>query len=89
MDDDDRIIRQHLEGRSMRAIAKAQRTTVAEINEVIDRWAASAIDEKIRKNTLALELARFDELQEVFTHALSMATCSAVPWPPRLSSAAA
>jgi hypothetical protein len=42
----------------MRAIAKAPRTTVAEINEVIDRWAASAIEEKIRKNTLAPELAR-------------------------------
>jgi hypothetical protein len=66
MDDDDRIIRQRLERRSMHAIAKAQRTTVAAINEVIDGWAASAIDEKIRKNTLALELARLDELQEAF-----------------------
>jgi hypothetical protein len=63
-------------------IAKAQRTTVAEINEVIDCWAASVIDEEIRKNALALELARLDEPQEVFC-------ARAVPWPPRLSSAAA
>jgi hypothetical protein len=50
----------------MRAIAKAQRPIVAEINEVIDCWAASAIDEEIRENTLALVLARLDERQEVF-----------------------
>jgi hypothetical protein len=47
-----------------RAIAKARRTTVADI--VIDRWAASAIDDKMRRDTLALELARLDELQETF-----------------------
>jgi transposase len=41
----------------MRGIAKAQRPIVAEINEVIDCWAASAIVEEIRENTLALVLA--------------------------------
>jgi hypothetical protein len=33
---------------------------------VIDRCAASAIDDKMRRDTLALELARLDELQETF-----------------------
>jgi len=37
-DDDDRIIRQRIAGRSVRAIAKAC-DAVAEINRVIDRWA--------------------------------------------------
>jgi hypothetical protein len=54
---DEEIIRQRISGRSVRAIAKAWRAIVAEINEAIDRWAASAIEDKIRKNTLALELA--------------------------------
>jgi hypothetical protein len=68
---DDAIIKQRIRGRSVRAIAKAQHTTVAAINEAIDRWTASTIDDKIRKNTLALELARLDGLQEVFyQHAL-------------------
>jgi hypothetical protein len=31
---------------------------------VIDRWASSAIDDKTRETTLALELARLDEFQE-------------------------
>jgi hypothetical protein len=62
--DDDDFIRQR--GRSEREIAKARRCSVAQINEGIDRWAATSIDDKIRKNTLALELARLDELQETF-----------------------
>jgi hypothetical protein len=47
----------------VRAIAKA--TTVAAINEAIDRWAASTIDDKIRKHSGA-RASRLDELQEVF-----------------------
>lgn len=63
---DDEIIHQRIASRSVREIDKARRATVSTISEVIDRWAASAIDDKIRKNALALELARLDELQETF-----------------------
>jgi hypothetical protein len=64
MSADDDIIRQRISGRSVREIAKARRCSVAQINEAIDRWTATSIDDKIRKNTLALELARLDDLQE-------------------------
>jgi hypothetical protein len=57
---DDTIIK------SARAIAKARRTTVSAINEAIDCWADQAITDKARKHGLALELARLDELEEVF-----------------------
>lgn len=50
----------------MRAIAKRHGCSTAAINEVIDRWAESTIDDKLRKHSLALELARLDELQQVF-----------------------
>jgi len=53
-------------GRSARAIAKAQATTVAEVNKALDRFTETTIDDKIRRHTLALELARLDELQETF-----------------------
>jgi hypothetical protein len=48
---DDEVIRQ-------RAIARAQSCTLTEVNRVLDRFAET------RKRTLALELARLDELQE-------------------------
>jgi hypothetical protein len=60
---DDGIIQQRIAGRSVRAIAKAQGQSVAQVNEVIDRWPELQIDDKVRKNTLALELARLDQLQ--------------------------
>jgi hypothetical protein len=63
---DDEVIRQGINGRSARAIAKAQATTVAEVNEALDRFTETTIDDKIRRHTLALELARLDELQETF-----------------------
>jgi hypothetical protein len=63
---DDVIIQQRISGRSVRAIAKAQGCSVAQINQAIDRWAELAIDDKTRKHTLCLELSRLDELQEVF-----------------------
>jgi hypothetical protein len=50
----------------VRAIAKAQRRSVTEINTVIDRWASVAPTAEARKHGLALELARLDELQQVF-----------------------
>ena len=63
---DDEVIRQRISGRSARAIAKAQATTVAEVNKALDRFTETTIDDKIRRHTLALELARLDELQETF-----------------------
>ena len=63
---DDEVIRQRISGRSARAIAKAQATTVAEVNKALDRFTETTIDDKVRRHTLALELARLDELQETF-----------------------
>jgi hypothetical protein len=63
---DDTIIQQRVSGRSARAIAKAQGCTLAEVNRALDRFTETTIDNKTRKHTLALELARLDELQETF-----------------------
>jgi len=63
---DDVIIQQRISGRSARAIAKAQGCSVAEVNKGLDRFTETTIDDKVRKHTLALELARLDELQETF-----------------------
>jgi hypothetical protein len=63
---DDEIVQQRVSGRSARAIARAQATTVAEVNKALDRFTETTIDDKTRKHTLALELARLDELQETF-----------------------
>jgi transposase len=60
------IIEQRIAGRSVRAIAKMLGTSVAEVNKAIDFWAETAIDDKLRKTTLCLELARLDQMQEVF-----------------------
>jgi tRNA(Ile2) C34 agmatinyltransferase TiaS len=65
MNDDD-IIRQRIAGKSVRAIAKSARTSVSEVNAVIDRWASVALTSEARKHGLALELARLDELQRTF-----------------------
>lgn len=64
--DEDQVIVQRISGRSVRAIAKQHGCSVAEINAVIDNWASSSIDDQIRKHTLCLDLARLDELQQVF-----------------------
>ena len=63
---DDVIIQQRISGRSARAIAKAQGCSVVEVNKALDRFTETTIDDKVRKHTLALELARLDELQETF-----------------------
>jgi hypothetical protein len=63
---DDVIVQQRISGRSARAIAKAQGCTLAEVKGVLDRFTETTIDDKTRKHTLALELARLDELQETF-----------------------
>ena len=63
---DEVIIQQRISGRSARAIAKAQGCSVVEVNKALDRFTETTIDDKTRKHTLALELARLDELQETF-----------------------
>jgi len=63
---DDQIIQQRVSGRSARAIARAHGCTLAEVSKVLDRFTETTIDDKTRKHTLALELARLDELQETF-----------------------
>jgi hypothetical protein len=63
---DDTIIQQRVSGRSARAIARAQGCTLTEVNRVLDCFTETTIDDKTRKHTLALELARLDELQETF-----------------------
>ena len=63
---DEAIIQQRIVGRSARAIARAQGCTLAEVSKVLDRFTETTIDDKIRRHTLALELARLDELQDTF-----------------------
>jgi len=63
---DDEIVQQRVSGRSARAIARAQGCTLADVTRVLDRFTETTIDDKTRKHTLALELARLDELQETF-----------------------
>ena len=63
---DDEIVQQRVSGRSARAIARAQGCTLTEVNRVLDCFTETTIDYKTRKHTLALELARLDELQETF-----------------------
>ena len=63
---DDTIIQQRVSGRSARAIARAHGCTLAEVSRVLDHFTETTIDDKTRKHTLALELARLDELQKTF-----------------------
>jgi hypothetical protein len=60
------LIQQRIYDRSVRAIARTHGCSVTEVNAVIDRFADATIDEKTRKHSLALELARLDQLQETF-----------------------
>ena len=68
---DDVIIQQCISGRSARAIAKAEGCSVAEVNKALE----TTIDDKTRKHTPALELARLDELQETFLRPSSGRRC--------------
>jgi hypothetical protein len=77
---DDAIIKQRIAGKSVRAIAKAQRRSVSEINAVIDRWSSVALTAEARKHGLALELARLDEIQELFYHRALEAMFNLPPW---------
>jgi hypothetical protein len=64
--DEDRIIAERISGKSVRAIAKSQGCSVAQVNHVVDAWAEEAIDDQLRKRSLCLELERLDQLMEVF-----------------------
>ena len=64
--DGEDIVQARIRGESVRSIAKRLSCTLAEVHKVLDRFAETTIDEKTRKHTLALELARLDELQTVF-----------------------
>ena len=60
------LVKQRIYGRSVRATARTHGCAETEVNAVIDRFADATIDEKTRKHSLALELARLDQLQEPF-----------------------
>jgi hypothetical protein len=47
--DEDQIIAERISGKSVRAIAKSQGCSVAQVNHVVDAWAEEAIDEQLRK----------------------------------------
>ena len=47
-----------------RALSPRRRPQLAEVT--LDRFTETTIDDKVRRHTLALELARLDELQETF-----------------------
>ena len=64
--DGEDIVQARIRGESVRSIAKRLSCTLTEVHKVLDRLAETTIDEKTRKHTLALELARLDELQTVF-----------------------
>lgn len=65
-DEIDKVVEQRIRGRSVRAIAKALGTTAAEVNKASTFGQKRRSTTRFRKRTLALELARLDELQEVF-----------------------
>src|SRR5262249_54828826 len=64
--DGEDIVQARIRGEGVRSIAKRLSCTLAEVHKVLDRFAETTIDEKTRKHTLALELARLDELLTVF-----------------------
>jgi len=64
--DGEAIIQARIRGESARHIAKRLGCTLDDINDVLDRFAAATITNKLRTHTLALELARLDELTHVF-----------------------
>ena len=64
--DGEAIVQARIRGESVRRIAKQFGCTIDDVNEVLDNFAATTISHKLRFHTLALELARLDELQQVF-----------------------
>ena len=68
--DSDAIIQARIRGDSVLAIAKQFGCTVADVNDVLDRFASMTLTDKLRTHTLALELARLDDMQRVFEPAM-------------------
>jgi len=64
--DGEDIVQARIRGESVRSIAKRLSCTLAEVQKVLDRFAETVIDDKTRKHSLALELERLDQLQQVF-----------------------
>jgi hypothetical protein len=46
--------------RSVRAIAKAEGSPLADVNRALDLFTEATFNDKVRKHTLVLELARLD-----------------------------
>jgi hypothetical protein len=51
---------------SARSISRRLGVSLGDIFDVLDRWATQTITHKLRFHTLALELARLDDMQKVF-----------------------
>jgi hypothetical protein len=66
MIDSDAIIDARVRGESARSISRRLGVSLDDIFDVLDRWATQTITHKLRFHTLALELARLDEMQKVF-----------------------
>jgi len=64
--DGEDIVQARIRGESVRSIAKRLSCTLAEVHKILDRFAETTIDDKTRKHSLALELERLDQLQQVF-----------------------
>src|SRR5215831_8090710 len=64
--DGEDIVQARIRGESVRSIAKQLSCTLAEVHKILDRFAETTIDDKTRKHSLALELERLDQLQQVF-----------------------
>src|SRR5215471_17769504 len=64
--DGEDIVQARIRGESVRSIAKRVSCTLAEVHKVLDRFAETVIDDKTRKHSLALELERLDQVQQVF-----------------------
>jgi hypothetical protein len=64
--DGEDVVQARIRGESVRSIAKRFSCTLAEVHKVLDRFAETVIDDKTRKHSLALELERLDQLQQVF-----------------------
>lgn len=64
--DSDAIIQARIRGYSTRQICKTLGCTPADVSDTLDNFARLTLTKSLRTHTLALELARLDELQRVF-----------------------
>lgn len=61
------IIRLRIGGRSVHAIAKELQVSLQRVRDTISNWADAELHGlRLRKDTLALELARLDEMESAF-----------------------